>query len=240
MRTKRSRRARARAALIRCAALACLLAPAAALGQTPEREIDLLKLERTRRIPISRLSGPVTFDGLSDEAAWSGATRFPFIQQGPQFGLPPSERTEAFAGYDDDYLYFAGRLYDREPDKIQAPTKKRDAMVANTEWFGILLDTFNDKENGLIFFTAPSGLRLDMTVFNDAVSQSSDMNAMPVNIDATDAQHLNEWAMVGSGVPPLGIGGLSAPTPELIMSMKFLWHDWEFLKGSQLAAVLLA
>ena len=48
----------------------------------------------------------MTFDGLSDEAAWSGATRFPFIQQGPQFGLPPSERTEAFAGYDDDYLYF--------------------------------------------------------------------------------------------------------------------------------------
>ena len=55
-------------------------------------------------------------------------------------------------------------------------------MVANTEWFGILLDTFNDKENGLMFFTAPSGLRLDMTVFNDAVYTSSDMSVMPVNM----------------------------------------------------------
>ena len=153
-----------------------------AMSHAGRQTVDLLKFERTRRIAIPRLTGPVTLDGLSDEAAWSGAARFPFIQQGPQFGVPPSERTEALAGTDGDSLYFAGRLYDREPEKIQAPTKKRDAMVANTEWFGVLLDTFNDKENGLIFFTAPSGLRLDMAVFNDAVSQSSDMNAMPVNI----------------------------------------------------------
>jgi hypothetical protein len=153
-----------------------------AFGQSAPQDLDLLKLERIRRIAISRLAGPVTLDGRSDEAAWRDATRFPFIQQGPQFGVAPSERTEAFAGYDDDYLYFAARFYDREPDKIQAPTKKRDAMVANTEWFGVLLDTFNDKENALLFFTAPSGLRLDMTVFNDCVYQSSDMNVMPVNM----------------------------------------------------------
>ena len=138
-------------------ALACALAALPVFASAARQDIDLLKLERTRRIAISRLAGPVTLDGLSDEAAWRGATRFPFIQQGPQFGAPPSERTEALAGYDDDYLYFAGRLYDREPDKIQAPTKKRDAMVANTEWFGVLLDTFNDKENGLIFFTDALG-----------------------------------------------------------------------------------
>jgi len=56
-------------------------------------------------------------------------------------------------------------MYDREPEKIQSPTKKRDAMVATTEWFGVLFDTFNDKENALAFFTTPEGLRFDAAIY---------------------------------------------------------------------------
>ena len=36
------------------------------------------------------------------------------------------------------------------------------------DYYGLILDTFNDYENGLAFFTAPSGLRLDFTIFDDA------------------------------------------------------------------------
>jgi len=37
--------------------------------------------------------------------------------------------------------------------------------------FGIILDTYNDNENGLAFFTAPTGLRTDYTISNDASGQ---------------------------------------------------------------------
>ncbi|NTU50988.1 MAG: carbohydrate binding family 9 domain-containing protein, partial [Candidatus Aminicenantes bacterium] len=147
-----------------------MVAGAGALSaQTPPSEItDILKLPRTERIVIPRLSGPVTLDGRSDEPAWSGVRPFCMVMQSPTFGEPASERSEALVAYDDDFVYVAARMFDREPDRIQAPTKKRDAMVATTDWFGVLFDTFNDKENALAFFTTPAGLRFDAAIFRDA------------------------------------------------------------------------
>lgn len=129
---------------------------------------------------IQRLKGPITLDGLSDEQAWKDVTPFPMVMHMPTFGNEPSERTEVLMAHDDDYLYIAGRMYDSEPDKIQATSKKRDFMQASTEWFGVIIDTFNDNENGLGFFTTPTGLRFDATVFNDAVM--TDPQRMPINI----------------------------------------------------------
>lgn len=125
--------------------------------------------EQNRPVHINRLSGPIILDGNINESAWASATPIKLIMQTPHFGAPPSEKTEILVGFDDDYLYFGAKLFDSEPDKIQNPTKKRDYMKGDTDWFGIILDTFNDKENGLAFYTTPSGLRFDGAIFNDAV-----------------------------------------------------------------------
>ncbi len=131
-------------------------------------------------VQILRLKGPVTLDGLSDEEAWEGAQQFPMVMLIPTFGIPPTEKTEVFLGFDDDYLYVAGRLYDSEPDKICCPSKKRDYFEANTDWFGIVVDTFNDKENAVGFMTTPTGLRWDGNIINDAEMRNP--NQLPVNI----------------------------------------------------------
>ncbi|MBM3285329.1 MAG: carbohydrate binding family 9 domain-containing protein, partial [Candidatus Aminicenantes bacterium] len=135
---------------------------------------------RDQAIVVQRLNGPVTLDGLSTEPAWQKIPSLPMVMQSPNFGGSPSEKTEVLLGFDDEYLYIAGRLYDKEPDKIQSPSKKRDYMGANTDWFGVIFDTFNDKENGLGFFTTPSGLRWDGAVFNDGVARLP--NEMPINL----------------------------------------------------------
>jgi hypothetical protein len=98
----------------------------------------------------------------------------------PNFGFPPTEKTEVLIAFDDTYLWVAARLYDSEPSKIQAPSKKRDYMEANTDWFGVSFDTFNDKENALAFNTTPSGLRWDGAIFNDAEPRMP--MEMPINI----------------------------------------------------------
>ena len=165
------------------AAAAAFLAVAAGplSAQTPPTEVlDIVKLPRTQRIVISRVAGPVTLDGRSDEAAWSGATPFCMIMQSPTFGEAASERSQALIAYDDNFVYVAGRMYDREPALIQAPTKKRDAMIATTDWFGVFFDTFNDKENSLAFFTTPAGLRFDAAVFRDG--QIGTTQDMPMNL----------------------------------------------------------
>src|SRR4030066_499894 len=77
-------------------------------------------------IKIRRIKSPVVLDGLSNEPAWEGIESFPMIMRTPNFGNEPSERTQVLLGYDDDYLYIAGRLYDSEPSKIQSTSFKRD------------------------------------------------------------------------------------------------------------------
>jgi hypothetical protein len=136
--------------------------------------------DSAEQVRIPRLSGSVTLDGRVEEEAWESAASLPVVMQRPEFGGPPTERTEILIGFDNDFIYIGARLSDSEPEKIQAPSKKRDYMQMDTEWFGILLDTFNDKENGLAFYTTPTGLRFDGAVFNDAVPPSPD--SMPINI----------------------------------------------------------
>lgn len=131
---------------------------------------------------LSRLTGPVQLDGLIDEPAWDGIEPLPMVQMVPNFGDPPTEKTEILIGYDDNYLYMGCRLYDSHPELIQSTSKKRDFMGPNTDWIGLILDTFNDNENGVNFSTNPSGLRLDLTIFNDAQQTGDMILGQPINI----------------------------------------------------------
>ena len=134
------------------------------------------RLSHPVQIILPRIDSPVTLDGRSDEPAWEGIRPISFIQMEPNFGGEPSERTEVLVAYDDCYLYMAGRLYDRESEKIFSNSKQRDSGNPACEWFGIIIDSFNDKENALAFFTTPSGLRWDAAVFNDAQGKE------PINV----------------------------------------------------------
>ena len=117
---------------------------------------------------IQRIKSPVELDGLSNEAAWIGIRSLPIVMKVPEFGSEPSERTEILLGYDDDYLYAAGRLFDSEPRKIQATSFKRDGWGYNTDQLTIILDAFNDNENAVLFSTTPVGIRTDVNILNDA------------------------------------------------------------------------
>jgi hypothetical protein len=130
--------------------------------------------QANRSVPyeLTRIDLPVTLDGLTNEPAWQAITPLQMVMQAPTYGIAPSERTEVLVAYDGDYLYLAARFFDREPEKIQSISRKRDDMNATNDWFGVILDTYNDNENALAFMTTPEGLRLDMTIFNDAQGDS--------------------------------------------------------------------
>ena len=118
-------------------------------------------------IEISKISGIINFDGLPDEEAWNETSVFPMIVHSPNFGTEPSERSEIMIGYDQEYLYVGARLFSKDPNNITSTSKKRDEESRNSDSFGILLDTYDDNENALAFFTMPSGARIDYTVSND-------------------------------------------------------------------------
>ena len=109
---------------------------------------------------LQRIEGPIQLDGFSDEPAWQNIDPVPLAMYEPISGGRMTERTEIRIGYDDDYLYVSGRMYDSEPDKIRGNTLYRD-RYSGDDVFAIVLDTFNDNENALWFYTTPRGVRMD-------------------------------------------------------------------------------
>jgi hypothetical protein len=131
-------------------------------------------------VTITRLDQPVIFDGIPEEKAWDNVVPLKMVMHSPVFGKDPSEITDTKIAYDDKYLYVSARLAYRDATRISSASLKRDYMGMGGDWFGIVLDTYNDKENGLAFFTSPDGLRFDASIQKDAVIPMPDQ--MPMNI----------------------------------------------------------
>lgn len=125
---------------------------------------------------LERLKGEIVFDGLSNEAAWQNIEPLPIIMFQPEYGAEPSEFTELKVAYDDDYLYFSGVMHDSHPDKWKIQLR-RDDWKYNCDWLALILDTFNDNENTVTFWTSPSGGRTDVAFSNDVNSLETDINA---------------------------------------------------------------
>ena len=119
-------------------------------------------------VKIKRITGIIEFDGIPAEAAWQTLEIFPLTMNKPNFGLEPSEKSEVRIGYDNGFLWIGASLYMNDASRIFSVTKKRDEMLFDYDAFGVILDTYNDNENGLAFYTAPTGLRTDYTISNDA------------------------------------------------------------------------
>jgi hypothetical protein len=121
-----------------------------------------------RPVTIQRLEGTITLDGKIDEPAWDAITPVPWHVYDPAYGSPASQNTEMRVAFDDDYIYYSCRCYDSDPEGIAATTYKRDAWDGNYDQTALMLDTFNDKENTLLFIVSASGVRIDVAVLNDA------------------------------------------------------------------------
>jgi len=115
---------------------------------------------------IARLRGTITLDGRPDEPAWRDATPLSFAMHRPTFGGTPTQRTEAWITYDDRFIYVGARLYDTEPSRIQAMSLARDDDQGG-DFFNVVLDAYNDNENGNSFATTPVGARIDYGISND-------------------------------------------------------------------------
>jgi hypothetical protein len=116
---------------------------------------------------LPHLNGPIRLDGPSDEPPWQAVRPWSPTQYEPDNGAPPTERTEFLVAYDDRYLYFALRAYDRDRNGIRANTLYRDRLSGD-DHFEILLDTFNDNETAFLFTTTPAGIRKDALISHDA------------------------------------------------------------------------
>jgi len=139
--------------------------------------IQEMVADNSSPVALERLEKPVRLDGVINEPAWEDIDPLPLTMHVPVYGEEPTQESKVKVAYTDDHLYVAGRFYEEDPDKIQAPYKERDMGSPTSDSFWLGLDTFNDNENALLFFVTPSGQRVDMALSNDGVGSA------PVNIN---------------------------------------------------------
>jgi len=121
-------------------------------------------------VMLARLNGPIVLDGLVNEPAWESVEPFEVLVGYPNFGAQPSEKTEIRVAYDDYYIYASCRFYAKDMSTVRATSLERDNIHFSDEAFAIVLDTFNDNENALVFWTNAAGTRIDLTIAGDAQS----------------------------------------------------------------------
>ena len=113
---------------------------------------------------------PPLIDGRLDDEAWTlGEPITEFFQREPVEGEPVSERTEVRILADAEALYVGAWLYDRSADEIVTGERLRDANIQVADHFGIILDTYQDRQNGFIFTTTPSAIEYDAQVVNEGI-----------------------------------------------------------------------
>src|SRR5881628_1598947 len=137
--------------------------PASDTG-APSRPRAAASLTATARAVVT----PPVMDGRLTDPAWLEATPVTgFVQRELHEGAPVTERTEVRIITDGQALYVGAWLYDSEPGGIVAGEQVRDGDISKSDYFGILLDTYHDRQNGFVFTTTPAGIEYDAQVVNE-------------------------------------------------------------------------
>ena len=131
-----------------------------------------------KQIKISRLQEAIKIDGKLDDAGWRGAAiAANFVERQPKNGtpIPNSLATTVKIAYDDLGIYFGAELLDPKPSEIRRELTERDA-IGNDDFFFILLNGYNDRQQSLQFILTAAGVQYDAKMTNG--SEDSSWNAI--------------------------------------------------------------
>ena len=132
-----------------------------------QSSIKVVRAARVEQEP--RMDGNVLGDPVWAAAQPVGGFRQTF----PDEGLPATERTEVRVLFTSDTIYFGVVCYDSDPSAIIMSDSRRDSSMTDADSFQMVLDTFQDQQNGFIFGTTPAGQEYDGQVINEGGSRGS-------------------------------------------------------------------
>jgi hypothetical protein len=105
----------------------------------------------------------VTVDGRLDEPVWGRAAALrDFSQYLPNDNRPADDSTTVFVWYSPTAIYFGIRAY-QDSAGVRATLADRD-KISGDDCVEILLDTFNDRRQALVFGVNPLGVQADGTL----------------------------------------------------------------------------
>ncbi|WP_234567850.1 DUF5916 domain-containing protein [Rhodohalobacter sp. 614A] len=123
-----------------------------------------IKSIRSLRVPASEA---IHLDGKLVEDTWQQTPiATDFVQRVPNDGMPATERTEARVIYTEEAIYVGARAYDSAMDSVAATLFRKDG-TAYSDWFYVIIDSYNDNRTGFSFAVNPKGVRKDILLYDD-------------------------------------------------------------------------
>lgn len=116
-------------------------------------------------LTVPRVSEPPRLEdflGMRPGPRWEGklAKVENFTQRLPSDGQPSTERTEAYLGYDDQFLYCVFVAFDSEAGKVRRHKTPRDNVTGDDK-LDLFLDTYHDRRRAYVFTVNAYGHQMD-------------------------------------------------------------------------------
>jgi hypothetical protein len=146
-----------------------LAAPAFAVTEPVPPAVIARDADGSITIRAVRLNEPLVLDGRLDDPVYNDTLPIDeFVQQEPREGEPATEKTEVWVAYDEDAVYIGARLWESDSSRRVMSDMRRDANnLYNNDHFAVMIDTFNDRRNGYVFYANAQGGMADSQVANE-------------------------------------------------------------------------
>ncbi len=160
---------------------------------TKAQSIPLNYVEQQPTVFIQQTKEQIQLDGLLSESVWQIADKAKnFAQNFPSDSILATHDTEIQMAYDNDYLYIAIKCHAAGSQFI-TPSLRRDYDFFGNDNITLLFDTYNDRQNALVFGINPYGVRREATIAN-AGQQGDDFDDSWDNKwDGAAQIHGNSW-----------------------------------------------
>ncbi|WP_235296255.1 DUF5916 domain-containing protein [Portibacter marinus] len=114
-----------------------------------------------RIVNCHRIDSKIEVDGRLDEEAWSSALPISdFTTWQPSQGLPAENKADVRMMYDDNSIYIGAHLIEQSREKVSVQLTQRD-RVGNSDWFGVIIDTYGNAQSAFEFIVGSSGVQFD-------------------------------------------------------------------------------
>ncbi len=190
-----------------------------------------------KKMEISRISEAPRIDGILNDVAWIDAPiATDFVERLPKNGnpIPDSLKTEVRIVYDDLGIYFGATMSDPQPDQILKELTERD-QIGNDDFFFILLNGYNDRQQSLQFIVTAAGVQYDAKMTNDNEDSSWNgvwYSAVQITKDGWVAEIFIPYAEVRFPNKNVQLWGLNMEREVRRSRTRYTWSPVDNTKGS--------
>ncbi|MHC1778149.1 MAG: DUF5916 domain-containing protein [Lentimicrobium sp.] len=122
------------------------------------------------------LQAPVA-DGVIGPEEWPANNwESGFVQQKPLEGQPETQQTSFNIMYDNDHIYVAFRMLEKDPAKISRRLSRRDEMEG--DMVGIQIDSYYDKTTAFFFWITAAGVKIDGVIVDGTNGEDMSWDAV--------------------------------------------------------------